>query len=343
MNKNSEKKFFSILNKVDDHTFRLIIALITLFVVASVTKTEMFLSFPNFLSILKQLSGYGLMALGVSIAMISGGIDLSIVYISNLSAVCAGLFMEKYATSATGTKQVFYIIVAVFIALLIGYLAGALNGFLITKLNIPAMLATLGTMQLYMGISIILTNGGLVSGMPQVYTQLGRIVFFDFIPLSFVVYFIAVLIVGFIISKTTLGAKLFLIGTNYKAAKFSGIKVNKVTINAYIISGVVASIAGLLSLATLGSAKADFGSSFVLLTILIAVLGGLNPDGGKGNIFSVFIATLIVQFMSSYLNMFPSLSNFYRDLIWGAALIIVMIVNYYLAKRRQAELMRLSQ
>ena len=139
-------------------------------------------------------------------------------------------------------------------------------------------------------------------------------------------------------SKTKFGKRVYLVGTNEKAAKFAGINTKSVLIRAYILSGLVSAVAGLLSLSRISSAKADFGSSYTMQTILIAVLGGVNPNGGFGSIPGIAIAVLILQMLSSYLNMFPSISNFYRDMIWGVALIAVLIMNYVIDKRRMAKL-----
>ena len=109
-----------------------------------------------------------------------------------------------------------------------------------------------------------------------------------------------------------------------------------------MLSGLVSAVAGLLSLARINSAKADFGSSYTMQCILIAVLGGVNPNGGFGTIPGIAIAVVILQMMSSYLNMFPSISNYYRDLIWGMALIGVLIINFVLDRRRTQKLSKIS-
>ncbi|MCM3693908.1 ABC transporter permease [Neobacillus niacini] len=329
-------------NKMDGNILRLLIIMFTIFIVASITKPDTFLSLANFLSMEKQLVEYGLMAIGVGIAMIAGGIDLSAVYIANLSAIVAGLFMKTFASAVTGTEQILFIVLGILLGLLTGVVCGLFNGFLIAKLRVPAMLATLGTMQLYMGIAIIMTGGSIVSGLPQPFAQLGRTNVFQVFTLSFIVYLVIVAFFSYYIGKTKYGMKLYLLGTNEKATKFAGIKNHKIIMRAYMLSGVISASAGLLSLARINSAKADFGSSFVMLTILIAVLGGINPDGGKGKIYGIFLATIIVQLMSSYLNMFPQISNFYRDMIWGIALILVLIINYVLNKKSEAKLMRLT-
>ncbi|QCJ44495.1 ABC transporter permease [Bacillus sp. S3] len=331
------------LNGLDGNILRLVTIMLAIFVLASVTKPASFLSLANFLSMEKQLVEYGLMAIGVSIAMIAGGIDLSVVYIANLSAIISGMFMQKFALMATGPEQVLFITLAILLGILTGILCGAFNGFLIARLRIPAMLATLGTMQLYMGIAIVITKGGIVSGLPRPFTLLGSTIIFGIFPLSFVIYILAVIVVAYVIAKTKFGTRVYLLGTNSKAAKFAGIKNHNIIVKAYMLSGVLGATAGLLSLARINSAKADFGSSFVMLTILIAVLGGVNPDGGKGKIYGIFLATVIVQLISSYLNMFPQISNFYRDMIFGIALIAILIVNFVLDKKKEAKLIRMSQ
>ena len=147
-----------------------------------------------------------------------------------------------------------------------------------------------------------------------------------------------VIIVSLILSITKFGKRVHLVGTNAKASSFAGISNVSVIVRAYILSGLVSAIAGLISLSRLRSAKADFGSSYTMQTILISVLGGINPNGGFGNIPGVFVAVLILQMLSSYLNLFPNVSNYYRDMIWGIALIGVLILNFYIDQRRTRKL-----
>ena len=326
------------LNQLDGNTARLLTMLVAIFLVASFTKPDMFLTGGNFQSMSKQLVEYGLLSLGVGIAMISGGIDLSVVYIANLSAIVAGMVMNTLVITATGPEQLLIILIAILAGVLTGLICGAFNGFLISKLHIPAMLATLGTMQLFMGIAIIISGGSTVSGIPKMFSQLLSNSYLFGIPLTFFIYLIVVGAIIFIMSKTKFGMRVFMIGTNARAAAFSGIKINNVLIKTYMLSGVLASFAGILSLARLSSAKADFGSSYIMQTILIVVLGGINPNGGYGTIRGILLATIIVQLISSFLNMFPEISNYYRDLIWGVAVIAVLIVNFNANKKTTAKL-----
>ena len=313
--------------KIDGNILRLLAIFVIILAVSGITKGTSFLNVGNLQSMAKTLTEYGLMAVGCGITMISGGIDLSTVYIANLCGILAGLTMNESSSS---------IVLAIIVALVVGALCGIFNGFLVSVLKIPAMLATLGTYQLYMGIAVVASKGSTVSGV----TSFSSFAYMTVagIPMPFIVFVLMIVVISFIMGKTKFGKRVHLVGTNEKASKFAGINTVSVLIRAYMLSGIVSAVAGLLSLSRINSAKADFGSSYTMQTILISVLGGINPDGGFGSIPGVAIAVLILQMLSSYLNMFPSISNYYRDLIWGVALIAVLIMNFTIEKRRMAKL-----
>ena len=313
--------------KIDGNILRLLAIFVIILAVSGITKGTSFLNVGNLQSMAKTLTEYGLMAVGCGITMISGGIDLSTVYIANLCGILAGLTMNE---SSSG------IVLAIIVALVVGALCGIFNGFLVSVLKIPAMLATLGTYQLYMGLAVVASKGSTVSGV----TSFSSFAYMTVagIPMPFIVFVLMIVVISFIMGKTKFGKRVHLVGTNEKASKFAGINTVSVLIRAYMLSGIVSAVAGLLSLSRINSAKADFGSSYTMQTILISVLGGINPDGGFGSIPGVAIAVLILQMLSSYLNMFPDISNYYRDLIWGVALIAVLIMNFTIEKRRMAKL-----
>lgn len=312
---------------IDGNILRLLAIFVIILAVSGITKGTSFLNVGNLQSMAKTLTEYGLMAVGCGITMISGGIDLSTVYIANLCGILAGLTMNESSSS---------IVLAIIVALVVGALCGIFNGFLVSVLKIPAMLATLGTYQLYMGIAVVASKGSTVSGV----TSFSSFAYMTVagIPMPFIVFVLMIVVISFIMGKTKFGKRVHLVGTNEKASKFAGINTVSVLIRTYMLSGIVSAVAGLLSLSRINSAKADFGSSYTMQTILISVLGGINPDGGFGSIPGVAIAVLILQMLSSYLNMFPNISNYYRDLIWGVALIAVLIMNFTIEKRRMAKL-----
>jgi len=327
------KKF----KKEDDRTvIRLFFVLIGVFILMSILRPGYFLRQSNFISMATQFPEYGLMAIGISLTMISGGIDLAVVGTANLSAIISAKYLIAAVPRNTPPAETLpAILVAVCLALLVGLAAGTFSGFLVAKLRIPAILATLGTQQLYTGFAIVLTDGRPISGLPILYSRIGNTELFGLIPVSFVLYCLAAAAVGIILSRTSFGLKLYLVGTNAKASLYAGIENKVVLIKTYMISGLLSSLAGLIIMARVNSAKADYGAAYTLQCVLIAVLGGVDPKGGLGTIRGVTLAVLILQFLSSGLNMFEQLSNFYRDVIWGGVLIIALIVNWFITQRNE--------
>lgn len=336
MGKNAVLKKKGTSLKIDSNILRLLAIFIAFILIASATKPN-FSSLSNFQSITKQMVEFGLMSMGVGVCMISGGIDLSVVYIANLCGISAALFLKSTVKAGMPAGQeTAYLILAVLIAVLIGSLCGALNGILVSYLKIPAMLATLGTYQLFYGISIVVSKGSSVSGIPGSFSRIGNMQVLGTFPLTFFIFLIVAIIVCIIMEKSAFGTRVYLVGTNMKAANFAGVRTKNILVRTYMLSGIIASLAGLASLSRINSAKADFGSSYTMQCILIAVLGGINPNGGFGSMIGVTIAVFILQVLSSYLNMFPNISNFFRDLIWGVALIAVLIMNFMIDKRKIA-------
>lgn len=307
----------------DENVRRLMVILIVLLIITGVTKSTAFVNLSNFQSIGKQLTEYGLMSLGMGICMLSGGIDLSTVYVANLSGICAGLIFQ---TNMPGN-----IALGCLAALCTGALCGTFNGILISRFHIPPMLATLGSYELFMGISVVLSGGSTVSVNGEI-ELLSSLTILN-IPLPFIIFILCTAVLAIMMGQTKFGMRTYMVGTSDKAARFAGIHVNATIIKCYMMSGLLAGIAGLISLSRLNSAKADFGTSYTMQTILVAVLGGINPNGGAGKMSGIAFAVIILQLLSSYLNQFPAISNYYRDLIWGAALLLVLVFNVEISRR----------
>lgn len=319
----------------DKNLVRLLIILVFVTVLFSILKGDLFLSVNNFTSMGKQFPEFALLSLAMALSLFLGGIDLSIVYIATLGSVIVAKILPKMIKPEMTSTQIIPIILFCFLlAILIGALCGAFNGFLISVVNIPPILATLGTQSLFQGISIVITGGSTLSGLPP---QLSAMVNKNFgpIPVTLIVFAIFAVLVDFILSRTKLGYEIRMLGTNPKATIFSGLNNIKLTIITYMMSGILAATAGLIMLGRFNSAKADYGASYTMQSILIAVLGGIDPNGGKGNMKGVVVAVLIIQMVSSWLNMYENISNFYRQIIFGVLLIFVLIFNYYISKKQK--------
>lgn len=317
----------------DKNFTRLLVVFVAVFCLCVALKGSLFLSAANFQSMGKQFPEFGLLAVAMAFTLYTAGIDLSVVAVANLSAVLLAKVLPALITSETAPEVALFIIGISFLAaLLFGMLCGALNGFLIGVVGITPILATLGTQALFMGCAIVLTNGSTLAGLPPQIAA-GMSSYVAGLPAPFLIFVVFAAIAGFIMERTTLGYKMRMLGTSIKASTFSGFSNVKLYLANYMISGVLSAAAGIIMLGRFNSAKADYGASYLMEAILIAVLGGVNPYGGKGNMKGVIVAILIVQMISSWLNMYESISNFYRQIIWGVLLIFVLIYNYVVNER----------
>lgn len=329
-NKASSANSFYLRNR---HMFRLVLVMLLWLVFMAFTRFNKFYTLINFQTMASQFPEFGLMSLGVMLCMITGGIDLSTVSIANLSSILMA-FLLKAIVLEDGSLP-FYAIPLVFIlAMAIGAILGAFNGLLVSKINIPPILATLGASELFTGIAIVLTNGNAVSKLPMGYaTAINNKVILNLIPVQLIVFAVMALFIWFLLSKTTYGTRLYLLGTNATAARFSGMKSDRLLIKTYMLSGVCAALGGLIMLANYNSARANYGSVYVLQCILIVVLGGVSPMGGKGKIGGVILAIFLLRLLETGINRFPQVSSYYISLIWGSVLILVMVMDYFTENR----------
>ncbi|WP_165216905.1 ABC transporter permease [Schaalia sp. ZJ1691] len=312
----------------DPYMTRLVIVLILLLVFFAVVRTGPFFALRTWQSMAVQFPEFGLMSLGVMFTMFTAGIDLSVVAIANVTSICTALVLRNILSGdASAGQMALATVCALVIAVTVGTVCGALNGFLVSKLKVPPILATLGTLELFGGVAIILTKGKPVSGLPAAYGSVFAAKLGGVVPMPLVVFIICAIIAGLIVSMTSFGTKILMLGTNETAARFSGMQITSLLMRTYILSGIMAAIAGLVMLANYNSAKADYGESYTLLTVLIVVLGGVNPNGGRGRLSGVVLAIIMLQVLSSGLNMFSGISNFFRPLIWGGVLLFVITTN----------------
>ena len=313
---------------------RLLSITVVIFVLMTILRPSSFFSVSNITSMAFQMPEIGLLALAVTLSFITGGMDLSLVGIANLSAICAGLALSSMTKNAgSGLLVSLMIVLSIVISLAIGAVCGLLNGFLVSKLKVIPMLATLGTMQLFTGIAMIITKGSSVVGLPVQFSVFGQSSI-AFIPVPMLIMIICAISVFYLLDKTKLGIELRLIGTNEKAAVFSGIAVNKAKMLSYMYGGVIAAVAGIIMMSRVNSAKADFGSSYTMQSILVAVLGGVSPSGGKGKVAGVVLAVCVLQFLSSGFNMLR-VSQYAKELVWGLLLILLVSIMV-LSERRES-------
>lgn len=314
----SNNKFKISMNE----NFTLFVILILLVITFSIMLPGQFFSLGNFQSMTFQLPELGILTLAMMITMITGGINLSIIASANLSGIIMAMIIKNLISEAPSSIETFGIVaLAIVIGLAISVVIGFVNGFIISFFGVSAILATLGTSTLLEGIALVVTKGYVISGFPKGLLAIGNESIVG-IPIPLIIFIVVAILVGIVLNKSKLGLSTYMMGSNIKATKFSGINVDKATIKVYMLSGLLSGVASIIMLARFNSAKAGYGSSYLLATVLISVLGGINPNGGFGKVSGVVLGIVLLQVISSGLNLL-GMSQFLSMALWGILLLAV--------------------
>lgn len=295
---------------------------------ASLLSKGAFIDPYNLQSMAAQLPELGLLAIGVMLAMSSGngGIDLSGIALANLS----GVFSATVVTAFVNVDEapVLFTLAFAGIAICTGLVGGVVNGLLISRLGLTPILCTLGTQLLFTGLAVVLSGGPSVRvGNTDLLMEIGNGLWFG-VPISFLIFLLIALVVGAVLKYSPFGIRLFLMGTNPKAARFAGFAQERLLITTYALCGTMAGVAGVLIASRNVNVKWDYGQSYLLIAILITVMAGVKPEGGYGRMTCLFLSTTALQLLSSMLN-FLDVSNFFRDFAWGALLLIFLAFGRY--------------
>ena len=319
--KTATKKIFE-----DTTTWKLLAIIVVVAIVMALRLPGVFFSGTNLKSMLFQIPEFGIFALAMSMAMLTGGCDLSIVSTANLTAIILGAYLHFVADKPMSTAQEAFILLSAFLlGLLIGATAGLFNGFLIAFVGVPPILATLGTMSFYGGIGIVITKGSALYNFPAGLQKMGN-GYAGIIPIPALIFLGIIIIMLVVIQKSCFGVKLYMLGTNAKAYEYSGLNRERMILGSYSISGILASISGFIILARTNTANADYGNTYIMQSILVCVLGGVNPKGGSGKVTGIVLATLAIQMLSSGLNIM-NINAYFKQFVYGSLLIIMIISN----------------
>ena len=277
----------------------------------------------NLQSMAAQLPELGLLAIGVMLAMSSGngGIDLSGIALANLSGVLSAVVVTQLMSAETSPWL--FTVAFIALALFVGLCGGLFNGLLISRLGLTPILCTLGTQLLFTGVAVVLSGGASVRvAATEPLAEIGNGLVVG-LPIPFLIFLGIALAVGAMLRFTPFGIRLFLMGTNPKAARFAGFPQARMLVKTYAVCGLLAAVAGVLIASRNVNVKWDYGQSYLLIAILITVMAGVKPEGGYGRMTCLFLSTTALQLLSSMLN-FMSVSNFFRDLAWGLLLLIFL-------------------
>jgi ribose transport system permease protein len=277
-----------------------------------------FFSLGNFKAIMASLAISGIVAVGLTTVVLTGNFDVSIGSIFGLTVVVVAKLFNAFGNTLP-------IIVIILAGLLAGVLIGALNGFLITKIGINSIIVTLGTLAIFRGLTFYWSLAN-ISIPKEAFLQIGRYFVFDLIPLPFVYFVLALVIASLLLKYTRTGRNLYLVGANANAARLAGVRISRMKFFPYIISGFMAALGGVINAAQVGFANSTFGTGYEFKILTIVVLGGISLNGGRGTLFGVFFATLIIGSISNGLALIDVPIN-WRDAFIGIILIVAILVD----------------
>jgi rhamnose transport system permease protein len=316
----------------DRVSWEAILALLLLIaVVGGTLLNKDFLTTDNWANLLANFVEIALMALPLSLIVISGEIDLSVASMLGLSSSLLGLLWDAKVPVALG----------IVVCLLVGALCGALNGFLIVRFHLPSLAVTIGTLALFRGFAYILLGDKAVADFPPEYIAFGiGVVPYTFIPAPFALFIILAVVFWVVLHHTTLGRSLYAIGGNQTAALFSGINLSRLKMLLFITSGMISALAGIVFTFRFSSSRADNGTGFELSAIAAVFLGGVTVQGGKGTVTGVVLSLLLIGIINNVLTL-ADVSNEILRIVTGSLLIVSILLPNVIASTR--ERLRLMQ
>lgn len=304
------------------HEYGALIALVILIVIMSFISPQ-FRTFSNLLTLLRQASVNGLIAFGMTLVILTGGIDLSVGSTLGLTgALFAGLIVNMGMP----------IPLAVLVALIFGLLLGLISGFLVGKAKLQPFIATLITLTVYRGFTLIYTNGRPISNLTadeyvgsEFLTFIGRGAILG-IPVPVIILFFAFILFYLLLNKSVLGRKIYAVGSNERAAQLSGINTDRIKLFVYSISGLTSTIAALILVSRLNSAQPTLGTGYELDAIAATAIGGTSMTGGRGKISGTLLGILIIAVLSNGMNIL-GISSYYQDVVKGIVILLAVLVD----------------
>ena len=313
-------------------------ALIVIVAVFSVL-SPYYLSVSNFLTMSSHVALFGILAIGMLLVILNGGIDLSVGSTLGLSGVVAGALMQGVALGPLGVTAYPPVWVVAVLCCALGAAIGLVNGVLVARFKVPAFVATLGVMYMVRGIALLMTNGLTYNNLGG-QAALGN-AGFDWlgfnriagVPIGVLVMVVLAVLGSLILTRTPFGRWLYASGGNERAAELSGVPVRSVQVAVYMMSGVCAAVAGLILSSQLTSAGPTAGTTYELTAIAAVVIGGAALTGGRGNIRGTLLGAFVIGFLSDGL-VIIGISSYWQTVFTGAVIVLAVLLNAVQYRRR---------
>jgi rhamnose transport system permease protein len=303
----------------------LVIALVGLIVLGTYL-SPFFLTPGNFSNLIAALMEVAIMALPMTLIIVAGEIDLSVESMAGLASAILGFLWAAGVPLWIGIPLV----------LIVGALGGLMNGLLVARGGLPSLVVTLGTLALFRGLALIVLGPRGISDFPAEFTELGfGHVPGTLIPWPFVIFLGLALLLGIVLHRTWIGRQVYAIGKNTGAARFSGVRVTRVKVGLFVLSGLIAALAGIILTSRLSSARADAGSGMTLTVVTVVLLGGVNIFGGSGTIPGVVLAVLAVAVMQNALRL-AHVTVEVQSIALGLLLILSVVIPTFAHQAKSA-------
>lgn len=313
-----EKSKLSLMNTANFQQIGLLIFIVGLSIVVQI-RNPRFLTYENVSDLLTNTAILAILTVGMMLVIVTRGIDLSVASILALSGMMSALMVSRYQNISP--------LVAILVGIFIGAICGTINGLLISKTNLPSIIATLGTMNVYRGITYMISKGEWVDAaeMPLSFKRIATGSILGINNLIFIAI-VTYIIFYYFIQYTRTGRQIYAIGSNPKAAQINGINMSRLILIVYTLMGILSGLAGVLWVSKFASAQSDTATGYELNVIAAAVLGGVSITGGVGRISGVVMGTLLLGILNNALPL-VNVSPFWQQAIQGLIILIAVIVN----------------
>lgn len=324
--------------KLDLEKYGSLLALGVLFILATIIGWPYFIRVENLVNVMRQASYTGIIALGMTFVIISGGIDLSVGSIAAFVASCGVIVMNKLLGG--GGNETMAVVGGIGVMIVMGFASGAVNGLLVTKGKIVPFIVTLGTMSIFRYVSLQMANAGEFASQSVRFGDLGMSRIFSFqigeslisLPTPVFTLFAVAAVMSFILNNTRYGRYLCAVGSNSRVAQYSAVRVDRVRFWAYATNGIVIGISAALLAARFNTVSTpNFGLGFELDAIAAVIIGGTAMAGGRGSIWGTVIGVFMLQIIQNMLNM-AGLSPYLQGVVKG----VVIIASVYIQRQRQS-------
>lgn len=295
--------------------FGIFIALLIIVIILSCI-TSSFLTGDNILNVIRQISFNGMVAIGITFVIITGGIDLSVGSVLALGAL--------FTTSMCTQENPSSLVLAILVGLAVATACGFLNGLMITKGKMAPFIATMAMMTMARGASLLFCNGRPIINLTDEFKEIGTGSLLLLIPI--LVFFLVIIVAYLVLYRSRFGRKVFAVGGNEAAAKASGVNIDRVKISVYMISSFLAGLSGIILAARMGAGSPIVGEGYELDAIAAAVIGGTSLSGGVGSVFGTVIGTLIIGIISNGLDIL-NVSSYYQDIVKGLIIVIAVLID----------------